>query len=140
MRNTFLTVIARLRKSLSDNRGFTMVELMIVVTIIAILTGISITVYRNYIQRAKVTAAKAQIEQLKTSILTMGTPPSSEEGLNKIVEEGLIKKQGLNDPWGRPYQYRAPGEHEEFDIWSFGADGKEGGEGFNADITSWETK
>lgn len=138
MMKNLLERIKKIRESLKNDGGFSMVELMIVVTIMAILTGTGVMIYRNYIHNARVTRAKTEIEQIKMIITTMGTPPGSEEGLNKLVEEGMMKKTGVTDPWGSPYQYRSPGEHDEFDVWSFGADGKEGGDGNNKDITSWE--
>jgi general secretion pathway protein G len=115
-----------------------MIELMIAVTIIAILTATGVVIYRNYIIKARVTKAQIEIRQLRMAIDTFGTPPSTEEGLQKLVDEKIIKKSGLMDPWGHPYQYRSPGENDDVDIWSLGADGKEGGEGNNKDITSWE--
>ena len=131
--------LRQLLVSLSDNSGFTLIELMIVVTIIAIISGISITVYRNYVQRTKVTATINQIKQFDLPLQTAERAPTTEEGLNKLVEEGLIKKSGLKDPWGNPYQYKSPGDNgESYVIWSFGADGKAGGEGYNKDLISNE--
>ena len=67
-----------------------------------------------------------------------GRFPSTEEGLQELVAKGLMKKIP-EDPWGNPYNYRSPGESDpEYEIWSFGADGKAGGDGFDADINSWE--
>lgn len=124
-------------EALKRNDGFTMIEIMIVVTIIAILSGISISVYRNYLAKTKVETAKNQIRQFELPIQTLGQAPSAEEGLKKLLDEGLIKKNALIDPWGNPYQYRSPASNgQPYEIWSFGADGKEGGEGFNKDIKS----
>jgi general secretion pathway protein G len=98
----------------------------------------------TYLKKAKVTAAKMKIEQFKMPLQQYqelkGNYPSTDEGLQALVTEKLIKEKDLKDPWGNPYQYRFPGENdqEEYEIWSWGADGKEGGEGFNADIKSWE--
>jgi len=138
MKRIFEKCRERIREIFSAE-GFTLIELMIVVTIIAILSGISITVYRNYVQRTKVTAAKRQIEQFALPLQTLDTIPTSDEGLNKLVEEGLIKKSGLKDPWGNPYGYRTPGDNgEPYVIWSYGSDGKEGGDGYDKDIISNE--
>lgn len=133
-------ITSGLKKHLSKakrNDGFTMIEIMIVVTIIAILSGVSISVYRNYLSKTKVETAKNQIRQFELPIQTLGQVPTTEEGIKKLLEEGLIKKNALNDPWGNPYMYRAPGSNgQPYEIWSWGADGKEGGEGFNKDIRS----
>lgn len=136
MKNILRAIKERARAAASAE-GFTLIELMIVVTIIAILSGISVTVYRNYVQRTKVTAAKNQIDQFSLPLQTIDAIPSTDEGLNKLVEMGLIKKSGLKDPWGNPYGYKAPGDNgEPYVIWSLGADGKEGGEGYDKDILS----
>jgi general secretion pathway protein G len=128
-----------LGKTVASNDGFTLIELMIVVTIIAILSGVSITIYRNYVQRTKVTAAVNQIRQFDLPLQTTDRVPSTEEGLNKLVEEGVIKKSGIKDPWGNPYGYKSPGDNgEPYVIWSLGADGKEGGEGYDKDLFSTE--
>ncbi|OHD69083.1 MAG: type II secretion system protein GspG [Spirochaetes bacterium RBG_16_49_21] len=116
---------------------------MIVVTIIAILSAIIIPNVLNYPKRARATAARLQIQQFQTPLELYnnekGHYPATEEGLEALVKEGLIKKIPP-DPWGNPYHYRFPGEitPDEYEIWSYGADGKEGGEGFNSDIKSWE--
>ena len=126
-----------------SNKGFTMIEIMVVVTIIAILSAVIIPNVINYPKRARVTAAKLQIQQFKTPLELYnnekGRYPTTEEGLDALVKEGLIKKIPP-DPWNNPYHYRFPGEinQDEYEIWSYGADGKEGGDGFNTDIKSWE--
>ena len=117
---------------------------MIVVTIIALLSAVIIVpnVTRSR-GRAKVESAKLQIKNYQMPLLEYnsvhGTYPATDEGLAALEKEGYLKKVPL-DPWGRPYQYRYPGEFDtnEYEIWSFGADGREGGEGFNADIKSWD--
>lgn len=143
LRETFTDNIQHIIDQIRSNKGFTLIEIMIVVTIIAILSAIIIPNVINYPKRARVTATKLQIQQFRTPLELYyndkGRYPSSEEGLEALVKEGLIKKIPL-DPWNNPYHYRYPGEinPEEYEIWSYGADGKEGGEGFNADIKSWE--
>jgi len=143
LRETFTDNIQHIIEQIQSNKGFTLIEIMIVVTIIAILSAIIIPNVINYPKRARVTATKLQIQQFRTPLELYyndkGRYPSSEEGLEALVKEGLIKKIPL-DPWNYPYHYRYPGEisPEEYEIWSYGADGKEGGEGFNADIKSWE--
>jgi general secretion pathway protein G len=138
--------IDRLRTEAKSNKGFTLIEIMIVVTIMAMLTAVVIVPnVTKYLKKAKVDAAKMQIRNfqlpLNEFMSAHGNYPASDEGLEALVKEGYLKKVPL-DPWGNPYQYRFPGEVEqdEYEIYSFGADGKEGGEGFNADIKSWEEK
>ena len=144
MKSKIAQILKRLTALSRRNDGFTLMEIMIVVTIIALLSAVIIVPnVTKYLRRAKVEAAKVQIKNLQTPLLEYqsqkGNYPSTEEGLEALVKEGLLKKVPL-DPWGNPYQYRYPGEHdqEEYEIWSYGADGKEGGEGHNADIKSWE--
>lgn len=135
----------RVKKVFHGNEGFTLLELMIVITIIAIIGGFAVTRFTSTIDKTKVTAAKTDFGTFETSLdayyLNHNSYPSTQEGLQKLIDEGIIKnkKDSLLDPWNNPYQYRYPGEFSDApEIWSFGADGKEGGEGINADIKSWE--
>ncbi len=110
--------------------------------IITILGALVVPKFMDMPNKAKVTAARQQMSNFETALQSYsyqkGGFPSTEEGLEALVREGLIKKIP-KDPWGYDYQYRSPGEvDKDFEIWSFGADGKEGGEGFKADIKSWE--
>lgn len=146
IRERTLAAIRRIRSDAATDRGFTLIEIMIVVTIIALLSAVIIVPnVTKYLKRAKIEACKLQIKNFQTPMIeyqsTRGNYPSTEEGLEALVKEGLLKKVPL-DPWGNPYQYRYPGENdqEEYEIWSYGPDGKEGGEGANADIKSWEEK
>ncbi len=138
--------IQQIRSQAGSDKGFTLIEIMIVVTIIALLSAVVIVPnVTKYLKRAKAEATKLQIKNFQTPLLeyqsTKGQYPSTEEGLEALVKEGLLKKVPV-DPWGNPYHYRFPGENdqEEYDIWSYGPDGKEGGEGANADIKSWDEK
>ncbi len=146
IRERALAKIRHIRTETSSDRGFTLIEIMIVVTIIALLSAVIIVPnVTKYLKRAKIEACKLQIKNFQTPLLeyqsTKGNYPSTEEGLEALVKEGLLKKVPV-DPWGNPYHYRYPGENdqEEYEIWSNGPDGKEGGEGANADIKSWEEK
>jgi general secretion pathway protein G len=141
-----LQKIRQARSRAGSERGFTLIEIMIVVTIIALLSAVVIVPnVTKYLKRAKVEACKLQIKNFQTPLLeyqsTKGSYPATEEGLEALVKEGLLKKVPI-DPWGNPYHYRYPGEtdQEEYEIWSYGPDGKEGGEGANADIKSWDEK
>jgi len=134
-----------LKLAIRNNQGFTFVELLIVLTILAILGTIAITNYSSLVPGAKIKVAKSNIKTfelaLKAYHFRFDQYPTTEEGLQKLGEVGLIEnpKEALNDPWGKPYNYRYPGIYSDKpEIWSYGADGKEGGEGDNADITNWE--
>jgi general secretion pathway protein G len=139
-----LAHIRRVREALRSKGGFTLIEIMIVVSIIALLMGVLVgpQIFKAR-KQANVSAAKMQIPRFSLSLESYkeahGNYPSSEEGLQALVDDKLLKDKDVKDPWGNPFQYRYPSDHEdEFDIWSYGADGKEGGDGFNADITSWD--
>jgi len=132
----------QLRTTMSGREGMTLIEILIVVTIIAILGALVVPRFLDMPQKAKVTAAKQQMKNFEMGLqkyaFEKGSFPTTEEGLQSLVSEKIIKKIP-QDPWGNEYQYRSPGENDpDFEIVSLGADGKEGGEGFNADLKSWE--
>ena len=129
-------------------RGFTLVELLLVLVILALIAGLVLPGIIGKAESAKAKAASSQISRISMSVesfyLDTGVAPDS---LDDLVNEPsgvsgwngpYIKNSLLKDPWGRPYQFRSPGEHGDFDIYSYGADGQQGGEKNNADITSWE--
>ena len=129
-------------------RGFTLVELLLVLVILALIAGLVLPGIIGKAESAKAKAASSQISRISMSVesfyLDTGNTPSS---LDELVNEPsgvagwngpYIKSSLLKDPWGQEYKYRVPGEHGDFDIWSFGADRQQGGEDNNADITSWE--
>jgi general secretion pathway protein G len=132
-------------------RGFTLVEILVVITIIGLIMGLVGPRVLNYLTESKAKAAKIQIESFSSALdlyfLDTGRYPSSSEGLTALVQRpgnaqawnGPYLKGGVvpNDPWGHPYVYRAPGQHGTYDIVSYGADGQEGGSGTGTDITSW---
>jgi general secretion pathway protein G len=140
------------RAGLRGERGFTLVELLVVITIIALIMGIVGPRVLNYLTESKAKAAKIQIESFASALdlffLDTGRYPNTSEGLTALVSRpgninawnGPYLKGGLvpADPWGNPYIYRAPGQHGTYDILSYGADGSEGGAGAGKDITSWE--
>jgi len=137
------------RRSLRrGERGFTLVELLLVLVILALIGSLVLPGIIGKAEGAKVKAAQSQIDRLSMAVesyyLDTGKTPDS---LDQLVDERgdaagwngpYVKKSSLQDPWGRDYVYEYPGEHGDFDIYSFGADGQPGGEDKNADITSWE--
>jgi len=139
--------IRKIQGILKDESGITLIEIMIVVTILAILGTLVVPRLMDNVKIAKVKAAKTDIRTFSTVLDTYymenNAYPTTDEGLKKLLETGKIKstKNSLMDPWGHPYEYRSPGEQNpqhEYEIWSYGEDGKPGGEGYNADIKSWE--
>jgi general secretion pathway protein G len=130
--------------------GFTLLELLVVLVIIGLLAGYVAPRYFSQVGRSEVKITQAQIsafeKALDTYRLDVGRYPTTEQGLQVLVSRPqsepkwngpYLQKAIPLDPWGKPYQYKSPGDHGEFDLWSFGKDGQPGGSGEAADITSW---
>jgi general secretion pathway protein G len=129
-------------------RGFTLVELLLVLVILALIAGMVLPGIIGKAESAKAKAASTSISRISMSVesfyLDTGNTPAS---LEELVNEPsgvtgwngpYIRNSLLKDPWGQPYQYRVPGDHGDFDIESYGADRQKGGDGNNADINSWD--
>ncbi len=131
--------------------GFTLVELLVVLIILGLIAAFAAPQVLKYLGGAKTDSAQIQVERLSGVLdlyrLDVGSYPSEQDGLEVLVEaptddEGwngpyLKRANALTDPWGRPYVYRFPGEHGEYDLFSLGSDGQEGGDGESQDVTSW---
>jgi general secretion pathway protein G len=134
----------------SRQAGITLIELLVVMVIIALFATIVGTRVGRNVDKARQVAAKSQISEYETALeqfkLEVGRYPSNEEGLEALRtrpsnapnwDGPYLRKDVPPDPWGRAYVYRFPGNHSDFDLMSFGADGQEGGEGDNTDIVNW---
>jgi general secretion pathway protein G len=134
-------------------RGFTFIEIMVVVAILAILAALVVPRIMGRTDDAKRTAAKVQIRNIEGALqlykLDNGVYPSTEQGLKALVEKpavGVVPKKWKiggylpnlpEDPWGNSYKYLSPSKRGDYEITSLGTDGEVGGEGVNADITNW---
>lgn len=136
---------------LSDRGGFTLVELMVVIVILGILAAIVGQKVMKNPDKARVKAARIQIEILGAALdqfaLDTGSYPTTSQGLQALIRNPgidnwdgpyLDKPRVPDDPWGVPYHYQSPGSHGDYDLYSYGKDKSEGGEGYNRDIVSWE--
>ena len=147
------TLLNTSEKRRPNDAGFSLVELMVVVFIMGLLATVVLVNVLGNVDKARVEKARTDISVLEQSLeryrLEMLTYPSIEQGLEALVSapdglrqperypvEGFIKRLPL-DPWGNPYQYVFPGENGTLDLYSYGADGQPGGEGFEADVGNW---
>lgn len=141
----------KMRRRSCGSPGFTLLELLVVLAILAVIAVIAVPLYFNQLSKSKVQTASIQVKQLGTILdmyrLDVGRYPTTADGLEALMTQPpgvdrwsgpYLKDRGsLTDPWRNPYGYRGPGDHGDYDLWSTGADGVEGGEDEDADITSW---
>ncbi len=133
-----------------NSHGFTLLELLVVIVIIGLLAGYVAPRYFSQVGKSEIQIAKAQIDALDKALdqyrLDVRRYPTVDEGLQALTTKPAnepnwngpyLKKAVPNDPWGRPYIYRVPGQKGEFDLLSYGRDGKPGGSGEDADIGNW---
>ncbi len=141
---------------LGNARGFTLIEIMVVIVILGLLAAIVVPKLIGRTEQAKRTQVRVQIKNIQQAIelfkLDNGFYPSTEQGLDALVRNPETGRAAKNyrkggyldrvpkDPWGNPFVYLAPGAHGDYDISSYGADGVPGGEGEDADINSWEAE
>ena len=139
------------RKLLITCEGFTLIELLVVVIILGLLASLVAPKFFGKLDKSKQMVAKAQIELFSSALdsfrLDNDRYPSTSEGLAVLRKNvntlarwsgPYLPKEIPQDPWGRGYTYRSPGEHGDYDLFSLGADGVEGGEGENGDVVSWK--
>ena len=133
-----------------SQRGFTLLELLVVMVIIGLLAGYVGPKYFAQIGKAETKTARAQIDALGKALdqyrLDTGHYPSTEQGLAALNAQPsdesrwqgpYLQKAAPNDPWDKPYLYRYPGQYNEYDLWSYGKDGQAGGMDEAADVTNW---
>jgi general secretion pathway protein G len=130
------------------NNGFTLLELMVVLLILALIATIAAPQVTKHLRKAKLETAKIQVDALSAAVdsfnIDNGRFPTNDEALKALVEKPaglpswdgpyIKKKESLVDPWGEPYKYRIPGSSREYDVYSLGSDRKEGGEGDAIDV------
>ncbi|MGO4571643.1 type II secretion system major pseudopilin GspG [Microvirga sp. 2TAF3] len=134
-----------------DSHGMTLLEILVVMVILGLLATLGSIQLMGYLGRAKTDMARLQVQELMTALdlfrIDVGRPPSTSEGLQSLLDRPasldswrgpyLRNRNILTDPWRRPYQYKSPGEHGEYDLSTLGADGVVGGENEKRDVASW---
>lgn len=128
--------------------GFTLIEIMVVVIILGILVSLIAPNIFGVLDDAEITATKVQMRNVEVALDTYrmnhSRYPTSEEGLEILINPPGRSRGYIDaipkDSWNNEYEYRSPGEHGDYDLWSYGRDGKEGGEGIDTDLGNWRTE
>ncbi|GAB6069253.1 GspG family T2SS major pseudopilin variant LspG [Thiomicrorhabdus hydrogeniphila] len=150
MRTVFMKTLIN-KPKLTFQRGFTLIELMVVVVILAVLAGLVVPNLMDRPDEARIVKAKQDISAISSALklykLDNFVYPTTDQGIEALVhkpDSDPVPKNWKNlldnvplDPWGNPYLYLSPGEHGAFDVFTYGADGVDGGEGINATIGQW---
>ncbi|MFH1652663.1 MAG: type II secretion system major pseudopilin GspG [Pseudomonadota bacterium] len=131
-----------MREKRRRDRGMTLIEIMVVLAIIGLIGGMTTVYVAKQMAKSKINVAKTEMKNMESALelyrIENGNFPSTEEGLQKLVEGGYLKKVP-KDPWKNPYVYYSPGlQGNEYEIYSYGSDRKEGGMKDNADISSFD--
>lgn len=141
MKNFIKALLKESKRGVS--KGFSLLEIMVVITIMAMIMGAVSVGVMTYLEKSKKKQAKMDIQTISNALdlykTEFGRYPESDDGLGKLIEEKILKEKKVpKDPWGNEYIYIFPGSNNDdgFDLYSFGADGREGGED---DITNWES-
>ena len=141
-------------QTIRSDAGFTLLELLIVIAILGLLGVVGTVQLVGYLGSARTDTAKLQLDQLSMALdlfrVDVGRLPTTGEGLGSLLMPPtdvarwrgpyLKKAEAINDPWGKLFSYKFPGEHGEYDLISYGADGKPGGEGENLDVANWSVQ
>ena len=139
-------------KGRQSEKGFSLIELIVVLVILGLLAAVVAPRVFDKLSKSKGEIAKIQIKEIESALtlfsFDVGRYPTTSEGLDSLIRNPgnleawkgpyLSKSELPKDPWGKPYAYRSPGQHGEYDLLCFGPDGMEGGEGENSDIVSWK--
>ncbi|TCK08762.1 type II secretion system major pseudopilin GspG [Marinobacterium mangrovicola] len=142
----------RIQSAKRTAAGFTLLELLVVLVILGLLASLVGPQVLRHVGSSKTQTAALQIQELGAALdlyrLEVGRYPTTQQGLEALVKQPsgatnwngpyLSKNVVRQDPWGNDYNYEAPGSHGEYDLYSLGADGQEGGEGENQDVSNWE--
>jgi general secretion pathway protein G len=139
------------RNTPSTARGFTLLELLVVMVIIGLLAGLVAPRYFDQVGKSNIKVARAQMDSLEKALdqfrLDVGRYPTTEQGLAALTNKPqnlerwagpYLKRAVPPDPWGTPYVYKSPGDHGEFDLLSLGSDAQPGGAGESADVATWK--